>query len=164
MTQEFGITTADIKAQVHELRINASSSPSTTQVEENITFMAAQIQQECAAVGISTPGLSAGDADYILLKKAVIYAVTGEILIAKNRGDGAAGAYYIERYDKIMDSIRIRPDRIKVDDVGPDLATFIDATPDATTGTGGDCSATDGSCDIPFFRTVSGKIIRGNSL
>jgi hypothetical protein len=164
MIQEFGITTADIKAQVHNLRINSASSPSTTQVEANITAISAQVQQEAAAVGIVTTGLSSGDADYEVLKKAVIYKVTGELVIAQNRGDATTGAYYIDRYDKIMESIRKRPDRIKVDDVGPDLAVFIDATPDATTGTGGDCTATDGSCDIPFFGTVSGKIIRGNSL
>jgi hypothetical protein len=152
--QTYGIDTDDIKAQVTNLRINSASSPSTAQVTENISLVCSQVQQEAAAVGIITTGLTAGDADYEVLKKACIYKITGELVIAKNRGDADSGKYYIERYDKLMDSVRRRPDRIKVDEVGPDLATFVDEIHDSTI-----------SCVGPLFcNTIPGRIIVGNSL
>ena len=158
MAQEYGITTADIKGQVHGMRINSASSPSTTDVENNIELISAQVQQEALAVGIDVTGLTSGDADYETFKKAVINKVVGELLNAKNRGDDS-GAYYISQYNDVIDSLRMRPDRLTVNDTGPDLAAFVETAVDASTG-----QTVAGVCEIAWFGTVPGKIIRGNSL
>jgi hypothetical protein len=167
--QEYGLTAADIRAQIHNLKITTTTSPTTSQVEDNITLVAAQVQNEALAVGISAAGLSDGDADYAVLKKAVIYKVVGELLIARNRGDGDDGAYYIGEYEKIIDSIRKRPDRIKVDDVGPDLATWINGAPDYSSSPivdddGADYANTTSNRVVKFWRGVGGKLITGDSL
>ena len=167
--QEYGLTAADIRATVHNLKITTTTSPTTAQVEDNITAVSAQVQAEAQAVGISAEGLTSGDADYAILKKAVIYKVTGELLIARNRGDGDDGAYYIGEYEKIIESIRKRPKRISDQNAGPDLAVWINGAPDYSSGP---VSAQDGA-DFPnstsgrvvqFWNGVSGKIISGNSL
>ncbi len=158
MAQEYGIVIADIKAQIHNLRINSASSPSTSNVEDNIGFVAAQLQQEAAAVGIDVDGLVSGDADYETFKKAVIYKVVGELLNARNRGDDS-GSYYITQYENVVDSLRKRPDRLTVNDTGPDLAVFVETAFDASTG-----ASVAGVCEIPWFGSIPGKIIRGDSL
>jgi hypothetical protein len=167
--QEFGLTAADIRATVHNLKITTTTSPSTSQVEDNITFVAAQVQNEAQAVGISTGGLSDGDADYAVLKKAVIYKVTGELLIGRNRGDGDDGAYYIGEYEKLMDSIRLRPQRISDTDAGPNLAVWINGAPDyssspVTDDDGADYANTTSNRVASFWYGSSGKIISGDSL
>tara|TARA_R100001198_G_C5239095_1_gene216450 strand:+ start:1431 stop:1907 length:477 start_codon:yes stop_codon:yes gene_type:complete len=158
MAQTYNIDTDDIKGMVHGLRINSASSPSTTDVENNIEYVSAQIQQEALAVGIDVTGLTDGDADYETFKRAVISKVCGELLNARNRGDDS-GAYFINQYDEVIESLRKRPDRLTVNDTGPDLATFVETAVDASTG-----GSVPGVEPIAWFGTVPGKIIRGNSL
>ncbi len=158
MAQEYGITTDDVKGQVHGLRINSASSPSTSDVENNISYVSAQLQQEALAVGVDVTGLTEGDADYETFKRAVINKVCGELLNARNRGDDS-GAYFIGQYDEVIESLRMRPDRITVNDSGPDLATYVETAVDASTG-----ESVPGVEPIPWFGTIAGRIIRGNSL
>ncbi len=158
MAQTYQITTDDIKGQVHGLRINSASSPSTSNVEDNIELVSAQVQQEALAVGIDVEGLTAGDADYETFKKAVINKVVGELLNARNRG-ADAGGYFIGQYDEVIESLRKRPDRLSVNETGPDLATFTETSVDASTG-----ESVPGVEPIAWFGTIPGKIIRGNSL
>jgi hypothetical protein len=158
MAQEYGLTVADVKGQVHGLRINSASSPSTTNVEDNIGFVSAQVQQEALAVGIDVTGLVSGDANFETFRKAVLNKVVGELLNARNRG-ADSGAYYIGQYDEVIDSLRMRPDRLSVDDVGPDLAAYVETAFDPTTG-----NVVAGIDPIPFWGSIAGKIIRGNSL
>lgn len=167
--QTFSIDVDDIRAQVHNLKITTATSPSTAQVTENISFVCAQVQQECAAVGIVTTGLSSSDADYAVLKKACIYKIVGELLIARNRGDGDDGAYYIGEYDKIMESIRKRPSRISQDESGPDLAEWVNGRPDYGRGSvsaqdGADYPNSNSDRVVDFWYSPAGKIITGDSL
>lgn len=167
--QEYGLTTADIRGQVHNLKITTTTSPTTSQVEENITLVSAQVQNEAAAVGINTEGLSDGEADYAVLKKAVIYKVCGELLIARNRGDGDDGAYYIQEYDKLMESVRLRPSRVSVKDSGPDLAVWVNGAPDfgaapVTAVDGADFPNSTSNRVTAFWFGTGGKIISGDSL
>lgn len=149
----FGVDTDDIKAQVQNLSIRTDTSPSTSDVTESILFAAAEVERECAAVGISTSGLTdSADGTYLLLKKAIIYKVAGELLIGRNRGNKEDGEYYIERYDKIIETIRKTPQKIETDTTsGPDLAKFIDT----------DSQSFEGSA---FYGSIPGKIIYGDSL
>lgn len=167
--QEYTLTASDIRAQVHNLKITTTTSPSTSQVEDNITLVAAQVQNEALAVGISPNGLSDGDADYAVLKKAVIYKVCGELLIARNRGDGDDGAYYIQEYDKIIESVRLRPSRITIKDSGPDLAVWINGAPDYSSAPISDADGADypnstSGRVASFWYGVGGRVITGNSL
>jgi len=167
--QEYGLTTADIRGQVHNLKITTTTSPTTSQVEENITLVSAQVQNEAAAVGINAEGLSDGEADYAVLKKAVIYKVCGELLIARNRGDGDDGAYYIQEYDKLMESVRLRPQRISDSDAGPDLAVWVNGAPDfgaapVTAEDGADFPNSTSNRVTAFWFGTGGKIISGDSL
>jgi len=158
MAQQYGIVIADIKGTVHNLRINSASSPSTSDVENNISFVSAQLQQEALAVGIDVTGLTSGDADYETFKHAVINKVSGELLNARNRGDNS-GEYYIDQYNDVIESLRKRPDRIAVNETGPDLAEFVETAFDASTG-----RSVAGVEPIPWFGTIAGRLISGNSL
>jgi len=145
----FGITPSDISAQVHNLTISDSSSPTTTQVEDYIQFAAATVASEAAAAGIGVDGLDATSSEYILLKKAVISKATADIMVARNRGDAAAGAYYLENYKSVIETLRKLPQRV-VDNssAGPDLADYVEQ------------SASDLK-DLPWYSTISGKIYVG---
>lgn len=167
--QEYALTASDIKAQVHNLKITTTTSPTTSQVEDNITLVAAQVQNEALAVGISPNGLTLGDADYAILKKAVIYKVCGELLIARNRGDGDDGSYYIQEYDKIIESVRLRPSRVQINSAGPDLAVWINGAPDysaspVTAEDGADYPNSTSNRVVRFWSGAAGKIISGDSL
>jgi hypothetical protein len=108
----FGITPSDISAQVHNLTISTSSSPTTAQVEDYIQFAAATVASEAAAAGIGVDGLVATSSEYVLLKKAVISKVTADVMVARNRGDAAAGAYYLANYQSVIETLRKLPQRV----------------------------------------------------
>ena len=145
----FNITPADISAQVHNLSITPSSSPTTTQVEEYITYAAAEIASEAQASGIGVSGLEETDSAYMLLKKAVINKVTADILVARNRGDVNAGAYYMENYRSAIDTLRRMPQRVQDDaNDGPDLAHYIEQGDDDVK-------------DIAFYNSIPGRIVLG---
>jgi hypothetical protein len=145
----FGVTPSDIAAQVHNLTISPSSSPTTSQVEDYITYAAATVASEAAAAGIGVDGLEATSSEYILLKKAVISKATADIMVARNRGDIAAGAYYYENYKQVVQTLRDIPQRVAVDSsAGPDLASFVEQSADDLR-------------DIPWYSTISGKIFTG---
>jgi hypothetical protein len=84
-----------------------------------------------------------------LLKKAVISKATADIMVARNRGDAAAGAYYLANYQSVIETLRKLPQRV-VDNssAGPDLADYVEQ------------SASDLK-DLPWYSTISGKIYVG---
>ena len=146
----FGITVADISGQVHNLRIDASSSPTEAQVDEMIQQNAALLAMELQAAGITAAGLvDVTDATYVLCKRGIINKTVSDVLVARNRGEAAAGAYYMANWDKLIETVRQYPQRVESQDTqGPDLAAFIAQG-------AGDLQ------DIPFYSSISGKIVIG---
>lgn len=121
----FGLSYTDVSQSVQNLTINAGSSPTSTWVDQIINFSAAEFAREASYVGIDVDGLTAGDADYILCKQAILYKSIAETLIARERGNTAAGEYYISRYDRLIDILRKRPSTISSGGDGPDRTFFI---------------------------------------
>ena len=145
----FNITPADISASVHNLSITPSSSPTLDQVTDYITYAAAEIASEAQAAGISVSGLEETDSAYMLLKKAVINKVTADVMVAKNRGDAAAGEYYMANYKAAVDTLRRMPQRVQEDtDNGPDLFSYVE-------------QGSDEIGDVEFYNTIAGRIVLG---
>lgn len=149
----FGVVIADIKGQIQNISIRTDTSPSIADVQDSIEFAAAELETECAAAGISTQDLTTPTAaTYLVLKKALIYKVAGELVIARNRGNSEDGAYYLARYDRILDTIRKQPQRVETDTQrGPDLAKLIDQSSEEYIGS-------------QFAGSMTGKLISGGTL
>lgn len=147
MPNTFSLTYLDVSAAVQNLTINASTSPTATWVNDIIAFSAAEFEREASYVGIDTSGItSTGDADYILCKQAILYKSIAETLIARERGNPAAGEYYIGRYDRIIDTLRKRPSTISSGDVGPDRTFFIEESDTTELG-------------LQFYQSPAGAIV-----
>ncbi len=146
----FGVEPADISAAVTNLTITASSSPTILQVQAAISGSAAEVAAEATASGFDTAGLAVDTAAYALLKRAVVMKTAADVLVAKNRGQGDAGAYYFAQFDRIMNTLRKFPQRVQANaEDGPDLAKFI---PQQT--------ATELQ-NIAWYSSISGKIFTG---
>jgi ATP sulfurylase len=152
--QTFGITAGDIQGIVSNLVINASSSPTITQVGDMIEQVSAEVQAESRNVGISTTAIiDSTTPEYQMLKRMVIYKVAGEILISRNRGDENSGKYYIDRFLDLRETIRKRPQVVEDDTQnGPDLASYINQ------------SATNFSADEVYGSGAVADIVFGDSL
>jgi len=143
----FGLTTADISAAVQNLTITATSSPTATAVTEMIDLAAAEVERECDYVGISTQGITdTASAEYKLVRSMIKYKAIAEILIARERGNPAAGEYYISRFDSMMKTLLLRTAVFSASDEGPDLAAFIDQSNGA-------------QFDIQFYLTMPGAVV-----
>ena len=146
---EFGITVGDISGKVHNLTLSDKSSPTSAQVEEMISFASAVIASEAEAAGIGVSGLDPTSSTYFLLKSAVINKVVADVLVGRNRGDAAAGEYYLQNWQAAIDTLRRFPQRIQVDsESGPDLAEYVDQ------------SATELK-NIEWYGTIPGKLFQG---
>lgn len=146
----FGIEPSDISAVVTNLTINDASSPTTVQVQAAISGSAAEVAAEAAASGISVTGLDTTDAAYVLLKRAVVMKTAADVLVARNRGQGDAGAYYFAQFERAMNTLRKYPQRVQTDsETGPDLAKYI---PQQT--------ATDLE-GIAWYSSMTGKVFTG---
>lgn len=143
----FGLTVADISAAVQNLSITATTSPTATAVAEMIELAAAEVERECDYVGISSQGIvDATTAEYKLVRSMIKYKAIAEILIARERGNPAAGEYYISRYDSMMKTLLLRPAVVAASDEGPDLASYV--------------AQTDGSeFNIQFYLTMPGAVV-----
>jgi hypothetical protein len=145
----FNVTPADISGQVHNLSINPTSSPNTTQVENMINLAASIVASEADAAGIDVSGLDSTSSTYYLLANAVINKVVADLLVGRNRGDAAAGAYYLENFKIAIDTLRRYPQRVQTNpNAGPDLAEYVEQ------------SAAD-LADIPWYGSMAGKIFQG---
>jgi len=146
----FEVDLDDVRGAVHNLTINDKSSPTSTQVLEYIDFASAEVNAEAVAAGIAVSGLVNTDPAFVLMKKAVINKVAADILVARNRGDAAAGQYYLDNYLRIIDTLRKFPQRIQIDsDNGPDLMDYIKQETSTQLE------------DIAWYSTVTGKIFQG---
>ena len=127
----FGINKTDIQSVCANLSIETDTSPSTAQVDDLIEQAAAEMDLEAEAVGISLTGLTdPTDSMYLLFKRAIIYRVCADVLVAKNRGNVEAGAYYIQRHNEMLEKIRKHPDRVaaRSADQGPERLKYLDYT------------------------------------
>jgi len=146
----FGITTADVSGQVHNLTISPTSSPTDAQVTDMIEQNAALLTMELQAAGITAAGLTdTTDATYVLCKRGIINKTVSDVLVARNRGEAGAGAYYMANWDRLIETVRQYPQRVEnQSEQGPDLAEFI----------------AQGAADLqdsPFYSSISGKIVIG---
>lgn len=116
MANKFGITVDDIRA-VHNLSIRTDTTPSTSDVEQEIEYYTALVTGEAEASGIETDGLSSTSVDYYVLKKMVLYGVISQVLLMRNKPDNSQ--VYLDRYNELRQTIRTRPQAMDTDDVGP---------------------------------------------
>lgn len=144
---DFGVTTADIAAQVQGMVITASTSPSATAVEAMIEESAAIVNQECINNGINIDPVTT-DPSYAILRRMVIYKTLSDLLVGRESGNPDAGAYYERQYDKMLKTLRSRPQSIQTTNNGPDLATF----------TGGSIEGIDA---LQFNLGFTGRLARG---
>jgi len=147
----FNVEPSDISAVVTNLTISAQgSSPTIAQVQAAISGSAAEVAAEAVASGFDPSGLAVTDAAYVLLQRAVVMKTAADVMVAKNRGQGDAGAYYFAQFERIMDTLRRYPQRVQANDQdGPDLAKYI---PQQT--------ATDLQ-NIAWYSSISGKVFTG---
>jgi len=116
MANKFGITVDDIRA-VHNLSIRTDTTPSTSDVEQEIEYYTALVTGEAEASGIETDGLSPTSVDYYVLKKMVLYGVISQVLLMRNKPENSQ--IYLDRYNELKQTIRTRPQAMDTDDVGP---------------------------------------------
>lgn len=146
----FGVEPSDISAVATNLTINDASSPTTAQVQAAISGSSAEVAAEAVASGFDPSGLAVTDAAYVLLQRAVVMKTAADVLVAKNRGQGDAGAYYYAQFDRIMNTLRKFPQRVVADaENGPDLAKYV---PQQT--------PTDLQ-NIAWYSSISGKVFTG---
>ena len=115
-------------------------------IQQNAALLAMELQ----AAGITAAGLvDVTDATYVLCMRGIINKTVSDVLVARNRGEAAAGAYYMANWDKLIETVRQYPQRVENQNTqGPDLAAFIAKG-------AGDLK------DIPFYSSISGKIVIG---
>lgn len=116
MANKFGITVDDIRA-VHNLSIRTDTTPSISDVEQEIEYYTALVTGEAEASGIETDGLSSTSVDYYVLKKMVLYGVISQVLLLRNKPENSQ--IYLDRYNELRQTIRTRPQAMDTDDVGP---------------------------------------------
>jgi hypothetical protein len=146
----FNVEPSDISAVVTNLTINDASSPTTTQVQAAISGSAAEVAAEAVASGFDPSGLATDTAAYVLLQRAVVMKTAADVLVARNRGQGDAGAYYQAQFERIMGTLRQYPQRVQANDqTGPDLAKYI---PQQT------ASDLEG---IAWYSSITGKVFTG---
>lgn len=104
-------TNADVAARTPGRPITASSKPSTAQIDSWITETEAVLNSTLLASDIPTGSFSA-DATNIL-KTWVVDRVSGLVRVAwaSSGGDGGNddGQSLLDKFDKLIDDIRIRP-------------------------------------------------------
>jgi len=153
MPNTFSITKSDIQSVCSNLSIETDTSPSTAQVDDLIEQASAEMDLEAAAVGISLTGLTdPTDSMYLLFKRAIIYRVCADVLVAKNRGNVEAGAYYIQRHEQMLSNIRKYPDRVanRAQDQGPNKVKYLNYTEIQENET--------------YATSIAGRIVIGRSL
>ena len=127
----FGITKTDIQSVVANLSIESDTSPTESQVNDLIEQAAAEMALEADAVGISLSGLTdPTQSIWLLFKRAIIYRVAADVLVARNRGNVDSAAYYIQRHEQILENIRKYPDRVasRTEDQGPNRVKYLNYT------------------------------------
>ena len=147
----FNVEPSDISAVVTNLTISTQgSSPTIAQVQAAISGSAAEVTAEAVASGFDPSSLAVTDAAYVLLRRAVVMKTAADVLEAKNRGQGSAGAYYQAQFERVMDTLRRYPQRVQANNQdGPDLAKYIPQQ-----------SATDLQ-NIAWYSSISGKVFTG---
>lgn len=149
----FGVSKADIQSVVTNLSIESDTSPSESQVNDLIEQAAAEIYLEAQAVGIDINGLTdPTQAMYMIFKRAIVYRTAADVLVAKNRGNVEAGAYYIQRHNEMLEKIRKYPDRTaeRGENDGPNRVKYLDYT--------------DIQDNETYASSMAGRIILGRSL
>ena len=149
----FGITKTDLQTVVSNLSIEADTSPTETQVDDLILQAAAEMELEAEAVGIDLEGLTdPTDPTYQLFRRAIIYRVAADVLVAKNRGNPDSAAYYLGRHEQMLDNIRRHPDRVAARSAnqGPERLKYLDYD--------------DIQTNEQFVSSTAGRIIIGRSL
>ena len=149
----FGITKTDIQTVVSNLSIETDTSPTTAQVDDLILQAASEMELEADAVGISIEGLTdVSDPMYQLFKRAIVYRVAADVLVAKNRGNPESAAYYLGRHEQMLDNIRKHPDRVaaRSSQSGPERLKYL--------------TYTDIRDNETFATSDAGRIIIGRSL
>lgn len=116
MANKYGITVDDVRA-VHNLSIRTDTTPSTTDVEQEIEYYTALVDGEAAASGIETDGLASTSANYYILKKMVLYGTISQVLLLRNKPD--LSQIYMDRYNQLKGTIRSRPQAVDNDGTGP---------------------------------------------
>jgi len=143
----FGLSTGDIAGMVQNLTINASSSPNITAVTDMILLAASEVEREASVVGIDTQSYTDPlESTYQILRRMVSYKVLAELLVARERGNPAAGDYYIKRYDDLRGHLRVRPSVVAQTGEGPDRLSYITQT-----------NSTE--LDIEFYQSPAGAIV-----
>jgi len=149
----FGITKTDLQTVVSNLSIEADTSPTETQVDDLILQAAAEMELEAEAVGIDLEGLTDPTKPiYQLFKRAIVYRVVADVLVAKNRGNPDSAAYFMTRHEQMLDNIRRHPDRVaeRSANSGPERLKYLDYT--------------DIRDNEQFATSNAGRIIIGRSL
>jgi len=126
----YGVTYSIISAAVHDLTIDATSSPSASAVEEMIIDAASEVDRECNRQGIDPVGLTDSLTDvaertlYRTLRKMVTYYVLDEILTARDRGNPETGKWYRDRYQAQLGNLRNHPQTFEARESGTDSVDY----------------------------------------
>ena len=149
----FSITKTDLQSVVTNLSIETDTSPNESQVNDLIEQAASEMSLEASAVGISLAGLTdPTDEMYLLFKRAIIYRVVADVLVARNRGNIDSASYYIQRHEQMLDKIRKFPDRValRTEQQGPNRVKYLDYQ--------------EIQDNEQFATTTAGRIVIGRSL
>ena len=128
MINTFAVTTDTIAGQVQGLAIRSTSQPSTADVTDMILDAAGELASEGEAVGIDFSSLSDPTVPlYRTGRRFIIARVLSAIMVGRDRGQEAIGAYWSKVYSDTRESIRKRPQAVQAKGSGPDLVYFVEA-------------------------------------
>lgn len=146
----FGVTVATLQVYVSDLTINASSSPSTTQVTAIIASEAEALRGQTADKGIETDGMTSADPAYGVLAWILTYLGVAAVMRARLRGEDAAG--FAREAAFALKRLRAEPQSVDENAI----ATRAESTQQWRDRTGQGSNA--------FARSTAGKIRDGGSL
>jgi hypothetical protein len=109
-------TTADVVRELPNIKIDASTKPSTTEVEQFCSDITAEMDARMRAVGITIP---VTDSDLLqVLKPIAVNGVKAKILRSKQleEGDEERAATFEELYQGALERIERRPSILREED------------------------------------------------
>lgn len=113
----FGVVVSDIAGRAHRLDITATTSPSSTVVDEMITERGAELSAALRDMGVDVDTVSADSTlqVYQIARRWIIYAVAADVLLARDRTSTDLADAYERRTRETWDRLSSEVSRMLAD-------------------------------------------------